>query len=189
MNRNLKGQFIEVEKVKVECPNCGAETDMYPSDSNRGRKYCCYECAKEDGAFTGRNKERQLYECELCGSPFFDIKSKNRTYCSRDCANIINKHQHIPNNDKTVRSLRLRHSAEYRIWRKAIFEKDNHTCVECGETRGVMHAHHKISLSKDITRVFDLLNGETLCFDCHQEKHPNIRLQVGREWSVKNANY
>lgn len=67
-----------------------------------------------------------------------------------------------------------RKSIEYKAWRKAIFERDNYTCVWCGVKNGEGKA---IYLEADHIRPFALYsdlrfsidNGRTLCKECHKK--------------------
>ena len=70
---------------------------------------------------------------------------------------------------------RIRRSIEYKLWRKSVFERDNHTCVWCG-----YKSHKKINGKSDIEadhiKPFSLFpalrfaidNGRTLCVPCHR---------------------
>jgi len=55
--------------------------------------------------------------------------------------------------------------------RTAVFERDKYTCQKCGLKHCVLNAHHKKTYKKHPELRFDVPNGETLCFDCHQQKH------------------
>jgi len=55
-------------------------------------------------------------------------------------------------------------------WRKAVFERDNFTCQDCG-AKGYLHAHHIIPFSEDFSRAFDIDNGKTVCVPCHEKIH------------------
>jgi len=55
----------------------------------------------------------------------------------------------------------------YREWRKAVFERDNYTCIWCGSTRKLNADHIKpYSLYSELR--YELSNGRTLCEDCHK---------------------
>jgi len=61
----------------------------------------------------------------------------------------------------------------YRNWRKKIFERDRYKCQECGKVGGFLQAHHIKMKYKFPELLFDLLNGITLCYNCHQQLHKN----------------
>jgi 5-methylcytosine-specific restriction endonuclease McrA len=66
-------------------------------------------------------------------------------------------------------NLRIRVSKEFKLWRKAIFERDNYTCVWCGKRGKLIHADHIKPFSLFPELRFALDNGRTLCFDCHKK--------------------
>lgn len=68
-----------------------------------------------------------------------------------------------------------RHCAEYKAWRKNVFERDNYTCRICGKRGGELNAHHINHFSKYPDLRFELGNGITLCKKCHMEVHMRER--------------
>ena len=62
----------------------------------------------------------------------------------------------------------LRHSLEYRLWRTAIFERDNYTCIWCGTRGGELNADHIKPFSLFPELRFAIDNGRTLFIDCHK---------------------
>lgn len=59
-------------------------------------------------------------------------------------------------------------SMDYKIWRSAIFERDNWTCQTCG-LRGVkLEAHHIKSWARYPELRYELGNGVALCCGCHK---------------------
>jgi len=68
----------------------------------------------------------------------------------------------------------IRKSFEMEIWRKAVFERDNWTCVWCGAKNGngkkvILNADHIKPFSKYPALRFAIDNGRTLCVDCHKK--------------------
>jgi len=62
----------------------------------------------------------------------------------------------------------LRNSDEFKDWRIKVFQRDNHNCQECGSRKGrTLQAHHIVPIRKDLSKIFDVANGITLCQDCH----------------------
>jgi len=81
---------------------------------------------------------------------------------------------------------RIRMSLKTRVWRKAVFERDDYTCQKCGlhsmaGARLRLNAHHRVSFveilrkfeidtfekAMECEELWDLSNGVTLCIDCH----------------------
>lgn len=62
----------------------------------------------------------------------------------------------------------IRMSLEYRLWRTAVFERDNHTCVWCGTRGGKLNADHIKRFSDFPELRFAIDNGRTLCVRCHK---------------------
>ena len=63
----------------------------------------------------------------------------------------------------------LRDSNDYRIWRRAVFERDNYTCQECGQWGGKLEAHHIKSFTWFPELRLAIDNGVTLCKACHKK--------------------
>jgi len=57
---------------------------------------------------------------------------------------------------------------DYRLWREAVFARDNFTCQDCGQRGGRLEADHikPYSLFPDLRPDVD--NGRTLCRPCHR---------------------
>jgi len=64
----------------------------------------------------------------------------------------------------------IRNSLEYRLWRTAVFERDNFTCVWCGDSRGGnLEADHIKPFAQYPELRFAIDNGRTLCKECHKK--------------------
>lgn len=58
-------------------------------------------------------------------------------------------------------------SQEYKLWRKAIFERDNYSCIWC-KSNIKLQADHIKSFSQFPELRFAIDNGRTLCLECHK---------------------
>lgn len=68
---------------------------------------------------------------------------------------------------------RIRQSSEMRLWRVAVFERDNYACIWCGARNGqgkavVLHADHIKPFAYFPELRFAIDNGRTLCVPCHK---------------------
>jgi hypothetical protein len=79
---------------------------------------------------------------------------------------------------KSSEYTKLKNSLKWKNWRRAIFERDDYTCQECGERnykgngKSVwIHPHHLKSRHEFPELQFDIDNGQTLCRDCHRKTH------------------
>lgn len=61
----------------------------------------------------------------------------------------------------------IRASMEYRLWRKAVFERDKYTCIWCRQVGGQLRADHIKPFSLFPELRFAIDNGRTLCVECH----------------------
>lgn len=161
------------------CLTCGSPA--HPPKGNgirqRGKKYCSPECYAESlrGKPSARNTRVSLL-CERCGA-LKEIKAYRvgeYRYCSRSCYSADRAENAV-----TPELERLRHSAEYREWRTAIFVRDDYTCQGCGQRGGTLHADHIKAFAHYPELRFDVSNGRTLCVPCHKDT-PNFGFKAWR---------
>jgi hypothetical protein len=62
-----------------------------------------------------------------------------------------------------------RHTIEIKLWREAVYARDNWTCQHCFKRGTKLNAHHIKQFSKypELRTAID--NGQTLCVKCHNK--------------------
>ncbi len=60
---------------------------------------------------------------------------------------------------------------EYQKWSSLIKSRDCYTCQVCGRRGGHLHAHHMNAWNAFPQERYNLKNGVTLCFLCHEKFH------------------
>lgn len=71
----------------------------------------------------------------------------------------------------TPENHRIREGIEYRLWREAIFARDNWTCQKTGIKGGKLVVHHIQNFAQFPELRFAIDNGITLSKEAHREFH------------------
>lgn len=155
------------------CLLCKKEFYAKPSHIKKGwAKYCSNRCAKNSDAWrekasafnTGKVRtpemRKEMSEIKVL-SPF----------TLRGADNPAWKGGVTPTNQK------IRHSVDYRLWREAVFARDNFTCQHCGARGRELNADHIKPFSLFPELRFAIDNGRTLCVSCHL-KTPTYQSKV-----------
>lgn len=73
----------------------------------------------------------------------------------------------------TPQNKSIRASIEYSEWRKSVYERDGYICQIClNKSHNNLRAHHILSFANHEDLRFDVLNGITLCDQCHDISFP-----------------
>lgn len=79
---------------------------------------------------------------------------------------------------------KLKNSANYKQWRKSVYERDGYACRGCGDdSGGNLHAHHILPKRDFPALTFSVSNGITLCESCH-EKTMNREYESANHWEA-----
>jgi len=87
LSKNIHAGKVHKSNLEKECPWCGEEFEIYPSNEG-DRKYCSEPC-RDKANGEQRKKERVKNECEECGDKYDVIitKADKRRFCSTECKN------------------------------------------------------------------------------------------------------
>lgn len=72
---------------------------------------------------------------------------------------------------RTPKNKLIRRGVEFRLWREAVFARDNWTCQKYGTKGGNLHPHHIQNFSQFPELRFAIDNGITLSEKAHKEFH------------------
>jgi len=81
------------------------------------------------------------------------------------------KNCHLWKGGITDENHKIRSSIEFRLWRKAVFERDNFTCQKTGIKGGYLVAHHINNFAEYPELRFAIDNGITLSKQTHYNFH------------------
>lgn len=106
-------------------------------------------------------------KCKICNQLISRVNASG--YCGKHTK--LNKRENHYNWKGGITSLNeiIRKSNPYKAWRKAVFERDDYTCVNCGERGGKLHADHIKPFSLYLDLRLNIANGRTLCTKCHKK--------------------
>ncbi len=134
----------------------------------------------------GVRKQPVIKQCLTCRLNFETrpFESEERLYCSCECVfkspayrdKHRNKVSHFASKEGhwnwkggiTSENEKIRASSQIRKWRASVLFRDNHECLECGETENLEVDHIKPFAVYPHLR-FDVSNGRTLCNSCHKK--------------------
>ena len=130
-------------------------------------------------------KENQVNQRK--GKPSGALNKKWKLTSRKFIPTITGENNPMWKGGKTKLGFLIRNCPEYKIWRKAVFERDNYTCVECGRRRRVgdrvvieadhIYPFHKLlddffikntQQAIECEKLWDVSNGRTLCRECHK---------------------
>lgn len=200
-SENLIGELASNYKNsqhEYSCEVCGKLFYSY----HKNRKYCSRICK------SNAQKNQITLVCDKCGASYKTAKSvydwgKNRgcihNFCSTECANAFHVGVGSPNyiQDRTKVKNEdhcARQSAEMKIWREAVFTRDNYTCQMCGKRSKIgnpiyIQAHHIKPFSKYPELRYEVNNGITLCDECHKKTYKHeAEFEDNFRWSTQPTN-
>lgn len=181
-------------RKKVKCLVCGT---IFVSHKFSKKKLCSLNCRnrnlKENPYWLGKNHKEETKK-RLSNihkgkrlSPRTEFKKGNVPYNNGEKRPEVAKENHWNwQGGITAKLKALRQTLEYKQWRKAIFERDNYTCVFCGKKSKkaqpvYLQADHIKPFALYPELRFDLDNGRTLCNECHSKTPTYKNGSLGRD--------
>jgi hypothetical protein len=149
--RHRKGLLKKSRFCSNDCSNNFNRKDFYLNNS----PISCLQCNK---IYYKNNNYLKIRESKFCSNKCrFDWVSKNKK----------GKNSPFWKGGKSSIYKRLRNSRKFKVWRKAVFERDDYTCQHCHVKGGYLEPHHIKSFTYFPKERFNVNNGMTLCRKCH----------------------
>ena len=183
------GDMTQNMKTKI-CVVCGKEYEKDPDSSYKlwnARRYCSQGCYRKiPRSEEVRNKIKEGCKRNGVGKWMMGRKRPEhlRIKHSEDIKKIVASGKHnfwkggISKVNRTFKAS-FQNTIEFRLWRTAVFTRDNYTCVWCGSNKsGTLNADHiqEFALYPELRLAID--NGRTLCRECHYKRHSKPKLDL-----------
>lgn len=164
-------------RIIVRCLTCGKDFERLKSWVSEGKKdYCSFACANQ-----GMRVVKPILTCAFCGGQFerypSEIKKMSErgythVFCNHKCrAAMIAAQFNPPRPYAGPHTSAPRNGRKIQEWRKAVFERDNYTCQDCGATDVLLCGHHIKPYILYSALRYDVSNGQSLCYPCHEKRH------------------
>ncbi len=155
-------------RVINKCPKCGVDKERIYS--LRHVVHCSVKCAKSGqispmkGRTTSEETKRKQRGAKL------GIRGEDHWNWRGGCG--------------SERKILMRRD-EYVQWRKAVFARDNFTCVWCGVRGTELHADHIEPWATNEGLRYSIDNGRTLCVPCHHKTPSFPKKLIPKEMRVE----
>ena len=135
--------------------------------------------------------------CEICGGKKKTSLAKFKRFCSNKCKGVFRSKRNLETGNKPPSRTGIKDtleqrlfkseritgsknwnwkggigrwrpkSLEYKLWREAVFKRDNWKCIWCGK-KGNIEADHIKPFAYFPELRYAIDNGRTLCVPCHK---------------------
>ena len=154
--KNGKGNLSIDHRIKIGIANKGKKRTI---EMRRNESEARMGSKNQNFGKPMSEKQKKKISKALTGKPQHWNKGKNHHNWKGGITEVNHK---------------IRTSLEYKLWRKAVFERDDWTCIWCGAKNGngktiVLNADHIKPFADYPELRFAIDNGRTLCKDCHKK--------------------
>ena len=160
-----------LNKIKVLCAECNKTVDVFPyrlKSTVFCSKYCANIGLSKKMKGVKRTPESVKKTAEANRGKKRTLEQKERMSKAQ-----IGKTGEKASNwqgGKTAEQFIIRCSREYKLWREAVFKRDNYRCSWCGDNGGGnLNADHIKPFCDYPELRLAIDNGRTLCEDCHKK--------------------
>lgn len=161
MSDSKKNRIIIKKGKSKNCLTCSKSFYVYPYRLNNAQ-FCSKVCFQKSGLLTVKGKIMN--------------EIQKRKISKKALERVANGCHNWWQGGKTEQNRQIRNSLEYKLWRTAVFTRDNFTCVWCGLkfikgiTGNVILQVDHIKPFCDYPELrFAIDNGRTLCVECHRK--------------------
>lgn len=186
------------KKITIICPGCGSSFERYFKVLRKSGCFLCQKCAikyklsknlkvgMKNNRLTAISKSKKagysIFKCE-CGNKkeilnhlFLSGKTQSCGCLKQENMKRIAvyfagmQHGNWQGGITGKRQSRMAR-ADYEKWRISVYERDEYICQKCGQKGGKLNAHHIFNYADNKDKAVDLINGCTLCQECHALFH------------------
>ena len=165
-NRKCKECMPYNQKVEHSCVKCGTVRQITKIAAKVNKRGLCPDCARK---MTIISPEKKAKMSQLSREQV--LRQGGVPNAKKFTKEHAGKNHYNWKGGITPEVMRIRNSEDTKIWRKAVYERDDYTCQDCGQRGGKLHAHHLKEFSKYPELRFSVGNGQTLCVKCHTQTH------------------
>ena len=173
----------------IQCPICGKEVYRYPCQVKEGWRFCSQKCRGE----SMRGKNNTNWGKHLSEKTKGKIGEANKGHIAwnrgKRCPEISERQRGEKSSSWkggiSSKDRRVRASIEFRLWREAVFARDNWTCQKYGIKGGRLHPHHIKNFAQYPELRFVLDNGITFSEKAHKEFHKKYGRQNNTKEQLK----
>jgi 5-methylcytosine-specific restriction endonuclease McrA len=167
--------------------DCGKELVVFGGNLRRGFTRSCGCLQDENRRKPTSDKTKKLMSMAHKGKQKHSIEVRKKMSLTRKGRKHTEEQKQKISNALRIHALRgekhpfwkggnsrtkdkiIRQSVEYKLWRKAVFERNKYACIWCGLRGGRLNADHIKPFALYPELRFAIDNGRTLCVPCHQK--------------------
>ena len=180
VSKNRRGESHHLySRKKLKCDWCEKDFHRVPCYIKEDKNFCSHACANRwraknlpspnIGRKISRETRDKISKSHFGITPSAEVREKMSLAKKGKTGDQAPRWKGALSGNEKIRK-----SIEYRLWREAVFARDNWTCKKC-QKRGVsLHAHHIKSFSKYPELRLAIDNGITHCKVCHGKEHGRV---------------